>query len=287
MGQQSEPVAEPRDDPARRQDLDPRGRQLDRQRQTVEPSADLRNSRCIAVVEDEVGPARNSACHEQTHRARGCDLDQRLGIIVGQIERRNAPHDLTRNPEREPTRSQDVHARIASQQPCRSCGDLLDQVLTRIEHHERMILPQRHCDSIQRARTGHGRHSEFGRDQQCHIRLGRQGSELDEPGRPRLLQTQRHLDSETRLADAAGSGERRQPRLLDELAHVGSLESAANEAGDGFGDAAFDAPDRRRSEVRQRGWVAGAAGICPEHARRIAVQRRVLVQQPSFQLAKF
>ncbi len=46
------------------------GRQLDRQRQAVEPPADLRHRRRVALGEGEAGPRRAGPVHEQRHRRR-------------------------------------------------------------------------------------------------------------------------------------------------------------------------------------------------------------------------
>ena len=53
-GQQPEAVVQPRGDLLRRKHLDARGRQLDRQRDAVQPVADLRDGGRIGVRQREV-----------------------------------------------------------------------------------------------------------------------------------------------------------------------------------------------------------------------------------------
>ena len=66
-GQQVELVLEPAEDRLGRQELDPRGGQLDRQRHAVEPGADGRHGGRVLVGHGEARPDRHRALDEQAH----------------------------------------------------------------------------------------------------------------------------------------------------------------------------------------------------------------------------
>ena len=69
-GQQLEPSFEPGTQLRRRQDLHARGGQLDRQRQAVQPAADVGDGVGVPRRQREVGPAGRGALHEQRDRRR-------------------------------------------------------------------------------------------------------------------------------------------------------------------------------------------------------------------------
>jgi len=67
-------MIQPGDDLIRREEVAARGGQLDRQGQTVQPSADGGDSGRVRVVQREVGTARPGSLHEELDRFVGLDV---------------------------------------------------------------------------------------------------------------------------------------------------------------------------------------------------------------------
>ena len=134
--QQAQRVLQPRQDRRRRQQLDPRGRQLDRQRQAVEPLHDPRDRPSVLLVDGETGHQSTRPRGEQlrrlTRRDRGdrpcparfrhAQRGHRELLLAGQVQRRAArdqdPQLTTPGKELldEPTRSEHVLEVVKHQQ---------------------------------------------------------------------------------------------------------------------------------------------------------------------------
>ena len=97
-GQELEPVAEPLQQRRRGQELRPRGCQLDRERQPVEPPAQLGDCRRVLLAHDEVRVRGLSPLHEELGR-----------LVVG--ERRHGELALGGHVQRRPARDHERHAR--------------------------------------------------------------------------------------------------------------------------------------------------------------------------------
>ncbi|WP_434096172.1 hypothetical protein [Streptosporangium roseum] len=97
-GQQAETVVQPLGQPARAQRPDPGGRQLQREGEAVEPSADRRDRGGVVRVEDEARRGRRRARHEQAHGARPAQVGEfRAGGGAGELQRRDRLEHLSRD----------------------------------------------------------------------------------------------------------------------------------------------------------------------------------------------
>ena len=77
---------QPREQGPRRQELDPRRRQLNREGQAVEPLSDARDHGRVLLVEDQTRPGGPGALHEQPHRLAARDRRDRGGLQVGHLQ---------------------------------------------------------------------------------------------------------------------------------------------------------------------------------------------------------
>jgi hypothetical protein len=125
--QQAQRVLQPRQDRLRRQQLDPRGRQLDRQRQAVEPLHDPRDRPSVLLVDGEPGHQCSRPRGEQlrrlTRRDRG---DRRCPARFRHAERGHSELLLARRVQRRAARDQGPQLSTPGK-------ELLDE-LTRREH---------------------------------------------------------------------------------------------------------------------------------------------------------
>ena len=99
-GEQTEALVEPLGDLARREDLHARGGQLDRQRNAVEPAADLGNIRRVVVASTQ-SRRRPQAHDRRTARPRHTQYVLRTPARIGWNRKRRQPIDtLARNLQR-------------------------------------------------------------------------------------------------------------------------------------------------------------------------------------------
>ena len=96
-GQELEPVAEPLEQRRRGQELRPRGRELDRERQPVEPPAQLGDGGRVLLAHDEVRVRGLGPFHEELRR-----------LVVG--ERGHGELALGSHVQRRPARGHEGHA---------------------------------------------------------------------------------------------------------------------------------------------------------------------------------
>ena len=118
--QQPEPLIETTCDLRRRHRTNPRGGELDRQRDPIQATTDLHHRRNVPLVDTEPLGRCRCAVREQPDRRSRPGVRQRP-IRVGQQQRRNPPHLLAIEAERLTTRCDHVHVRCAHQ-------DRVDQV---------------------------------------------------------------------------------------------------------------------------------------------------------------
>ena len=127
-----EPLVEPAQQRGRRERANARRRQLDRQRQPVEPDADLRHGRRVLVGDGEVGGRGVRPLDEQPHGLAVARAPRRpRPAQVGQRERRDAYVALAGQAQRHPARDQHAERRRrrraarrragAAATPARSC----------------------------------------------------------------------------------------------------------------------------------------------------------------------
>ena len=140
-GQERQPFLEPRQQRRRREDPYPCRRQLDRQRQPVQPPADLRHRRGVLRRKGEPGPDRLRPLDEEPHRFVVEELFRRGRIHGRQRQRRHRVLALGPQPERQPAGGQHSEGRGGREQLAdegRGRNDLLEVV----QHQEQPLACQ-------------------------------------------------------------------------------------------------------------------------------------------------
>ena len=130
-------IAQPLGDLRRREDADTGGRQLNRQRDPVDPPADLRYRVGVLLGEDEARGDRGGAISEQLGR-------------LARPKRGHAPVDLARDVQRLATRGEDPEIRAMGQKTLDETGTRNDEVLAVVEHHEHLRLAHVRGDRLLR-----------------------------------------------------------------------------------------------------------------------------------------
>jgi len=207
-----------------------RGRQLECERQSVEPAADASDLRRAGRVEFEARIDRASSRGEQPQRI---GLDERLERQgrIGRVERRHGVFALCRQPQRRAARGQDPEAWCGGEQLAdeRSRGQKLlevvedeqDAPLSQVLDH---TLREGACAFPDLDRLGDGR------DEQVGARNRREADEhrsVPELGLERV----RDREAQSRLAGATRAGERDESCALDAEQRIdrSELQSAAHE----------------------------------------------------------
>ena len=120
--EQPEAIIERVDDRRQAQRRDPRRRQLDRERQPVEPFTDVAGERSLRTIQ------RRTACL-------GARLEELEGVTVG-VERSDRHHVLALDAERFAARRDDVEIAARLGQLLGRLGRGLDDVFAVVEHED-------------------------------------------------------------------------------------------------------------------------------------------------------
>ncbi len=182
--EQIEPAREPVEDVLRREDLDPRRRELDRQRESVEPAADLLDDAGRVVEQARVDGA--GAALEQRDGRLGGQRAERELVLGGEMERRAARHHELRARRR-------VQDRVER-------GRGVEQLLE-VVHDDQQLAARRLADRRLQLRTHQARIVQRGERHEPRA--------LREP----LTEPVCELQREPRLADPARPGQREQPHV--------------------------------------------------------------------------
>ena len=215
-----------------RQELRARSGELDRERQPVEPRADLGDCGGVLLVELEVRVDGAGTGGEQPHRVvRGQLLEAQPGAGLGRCEGRDRVLVLPREPERRAARGEHEQPRRRRQQ----AGDELDvrhELLEVVEQQEHAPIAELGRERVlQRiARLTHvERLCERGSEQRRIVHRG----EVDEDGAVAQLRPELRGggDREPCLARAARAGERDETYVVapEERGDRGHLEAATHQ----------------------------------------------------------
>ena len=116
-GQQPQRMLQPPADRLRRQQLDPRRGQLDRQRQPVKPAHDLGDRGGVLLVNGETRRHGRGPLSEQPHRFTRSHRGERdLRLLVRERQRGNRAFLLARHPKRRPAAHHDPQTTGTAQQ---------------------------------------------------------------------------------------------------------------------------------------------------------------------------
>ena len=243
------------------------GGQLQRQREAVEPPADLGDELCG----DAAGAVRVRICRAHA-------VGEKRGG-VGRVQRFDPDDALTVGPERLAAGDEQVD-------PVRSGADRLDQpghlvrdVLAVVEHQELAAHGEQRDDPVgeptragrRRARV---RHPQCGREHRLDV-VGAALAELDQHDAVVVTarRDRRHVQGQPRLADTARTAERDDPVPPEQVVRVGDSALATDEGADRHAR-----PARR---CRRSGRRAGAG-----RGGRARGNGKVLAQHPPLQVAQ-
>jgi hypothetical protein len=211
------------------------GGQLDRQRDAVEPAADLRDRGAVRLAEAEGGEHGARAVDEELHRlAGGQPLRGELLRVVGERERGHQPGRLARNAERLAAARQQREARAAPQQRIGERGAGVDQVLAVVEHEQKRARLEVLGERLLGITAGLLAQAELLGDLGGQERRVGERGELDpfDPVRVIARDARGDLQREARLAASARAGQGEQARAAEQPAHRGDLALTADEAGE-------------------------------------------------------
>ena len=220
--QHPEPLVEPSVEISRRERSAAGGRELDRERQTVEPLAqgDDRIHRAGREVERRIRVLR--AVDEQLH-------GRRIGVVSG--ERLDRQRRLTGKPERLAAGGEDLEIGAAVEQRPDRAGRRVDQMLTVVDHQDGGLIADRLDRRPQRllARLRRGTHAVEQRERDALF--VEHGGEFDEP-HTAVGSTGRvggGLDGERGLAHTAGPTDGDQSVFAQQVADVQQIALPADE----------------------------------------------------------
>jgi hypothetical protein len=210
--------------------------QLDRERQSVQPAADLGDRGGVRLVQAEAGQHRGRACHEERHGGIAGDRRQVRPPRIRQRQRRYRIGVLAAQAQRRPAGGEYLQRRTGGQQ-VRHVWPGVEQVLHVVQHQqarrpEQVVAQRRRRPSTRLAqpeRLGHGA------EQQPRLGDVGQRHEL----RYETGFAARELQRQPRLAAPARPGQRQQ-------AHIRPLHEAAR------GRQLALPPDERGERHRQR-----------------------------------
>jgi hypothetical protein len=239
---------------SRAEHVDPGGGELDRQREPVEPRADLGDRGGVLVAHAEVGLGSLRPLDEQGHRlVLGERLQAREVRRVGHGQRRDEVLALPVDPQGAAARHEHDELRGCAQQLAHQrggIGELLEVVQDEEEPPATKVLAEG-GHRVQAAAVGEAELMGDRSRDELRVPDGAERHEEDPIGEG-VCHAGGHLERQPGLAGPARSGEREEPRLADERRHLAELALAAQEAGDLRGQVVrrgIERPERR--EVRR------------------------------------
>ena len=233
-GQQPEAVVQPRGNLFHHEHAHPRRRQLDRQRNAIEPRADLGERRGIRVRDRKRGLHRARPFREQLHCFILDELVQRWQLTrVGRRQRGHAEKRLAGNPERLAAAGQNAQLRVGMQQRVGQLGACVDQVLAIIQYQQHILIAQVRGERGEQRPAGLLTHTQHGGDCLRNERRIGQWRQLDQPDsiREPRVHRRRQLQRQAGLAGAAWPSERQQAGVSKRGGNRRQLVCAADEAG--------------------------------------------------------
>ena len=232
-GQDPEAVLEAGEEVVESEDVDPGGRELDRQRDAIEPATDTRDHLGVVIGQGEAGPLSRRAVAEQLDRfvASSCRGRGRTTRVRGR-ERRDAPGQLARDAERLTARGEDPQTGSVAEEAIDQLGRDLDDVLAVVQDHQRPLGGDMLGDRVRQRPSRDVADTEGGGDGRRDERRIRQRRQIDEPDTviEGLEQVGSGLQSEPRLPGPAGPDERHETMLAHEVGHGRQVGCPADEA---------------------------------------------------------
>jgi hypothetical protein len=234
-GQQLEAPVEPLDDLV---DLEQRAapsRQLQRQRQTVEPLAQPGHRRGVAFVQHETGPGRRGALDEEAHGIAAGNRVRRGPL--GQGQRRHLQDTLAFNAQGLSTRGQEHQPRAVQEQPVGQGRRGRLHRLAVVQHQQLRPVQQVGQQALDEGRAGGFPPLQRGgqRGPQRRVRLQRRQVDEGHPIGERGAGLPRQLDRQAGLARAAQRNEAEQSGARQGRLGIGQFHRPADEGRAGLG----------------------------------------------------
>jgi hypothetical protein len=231
--QQTEPVGEAIEDLLHGEDARPDRRELDRQREPIEPPAQVDDRRLVGGGQLERA-RRRRPFREERDRLVLPQPGERLGRPRGgQFEGRHRDYVLAGDRERFAAGGDHTDARRGSQHVGHGLSDRPEQMLAVVHDQQQLLVLQVReqqvqglgCGLVTQVQRRHGRVAH-----ECRVP---DFSELDKPSAVAVATTEvcRGADRQTCLAHAARPDEADQAGLGELLPDLRNLAAAANEAG--------------------------------------------------------
>ena len=245
-------IAESRQDGLRAQEAKAGRRELDRQRQAVEPCRDLGDGRGVLVGDLEVRAGRDGSLDEQADRGvlRQRGNPQPL-VNAGQLEGWHRKLLLATDPQDGPGGDDDLE-RLGPAEQLGNRGRGRQQLLEVVEHEQRPAGAQRLDEALERRPSAGKRHPDRlrdGRRQQHRLRYRRERHEVHPVGKS-VRDVGRELQGHPGLAGSARAGQRQQPRPIQQADRLRDDRLAPDEARDLHGQVVRRRVERpRRREV--------------------------------------
>lgn len=253
-GEHPEAVAEPLRQLVHAVRANPRGRQLQGQRQTVEPPTDVRDRCGVAGIDREPGHHGGHALREQPYRTR--TLQRGEVVTVRQVQRRHRPQQLAGPAQGFPAGGQDAQLGRGLQQEYGQLGDRREQALAVVQHQQQAFVPEG-AHQVFGQRGAWCRRKELGERLvvqvecrgdllgqesgslvRCLVPVGRvfvgtDAGQVDDPAPVRQFvdQLSGGLHREPGLADAAGTGQGDQPAGRQQSTDMGHRFGSTHETG--------------------------------------------------------
>ena len=231
--QHRQPILEPFGQRRGIEHAEPARRELQRERQSVEPLDDLGDRRCVRIGEREVGPDRRGTVNEQPHRFR---RDELSGIATpfpcGKLQRRHLVLVLAREPQRDAARRQhrQPRSRVEEIADHRAAVHELLEVVEHEHHVEIREVPPEATREVEMGSLPHLEHPGDLRDHERGVGQWAQVHEEHAVGEPVEL-PRSDLEREPGLPGATRAGEREQSRLTQEPLDVVHRSCSADERG--------------------------------------------------------
>ncbi len=232
--EQAEPVRQAIVDLLHGQDPRPDRRELDRERQAVEPPADVHDRHPVGGGELEPAGGRRRPLGEELDRLVEAELVEGLvALRAGQLQRCDRDDVLARDRQRLPARGDHPHARCSPEDVGHEQRGSLEQVLAVVHQEQQLPVPQ--VGEQESPRLGRGLVAQVqGREDRVPHQVGVPDiGQLDQPCAVRegAGEIGPDPDREAGLADAARADERDQANRAELLPQLRELAAAADEAG--------------------------------------------------------
>ena len=222
FGEEVEPIAEAAGNAVDAERGDTRRRQLDRERNAVEPPADARRDDRVARM-GVVPRFRRVRPHVEEPDGSMARHILHVDVVVdGHVEGRHTIDVLLGGAQRLAARGEHPRQWARPQHGLGHRGGHLDHVLAIVDDEEQMLGPQGHRDAVGGHRTGPERQAEGGSDgDRDEVGIGER-PELREPGaiEEPWQQLPRRLERQSCLADATRAGQGHEAVCDDQVRDV-------------------------------------------------------------------